>query len=312
MDTEIAIDVTNLTKRYWRTTAVDGVSFSVRRGEIFGLLGPNGAGKSTIIKTLCGLAAPTAGSVSVNGFDCQREPVAARSSLGYVPEVVDIYPEMTATGFLTYTARFYDVPADVREPRISNVLEQVGLADAARRRVGTFSKGMRQRLALAAALVHEPAVLILDEPMTGLDPIGVRDLRALIQGLRGDTTILFSSHNLYEAEALCDRVVVLNRGRVVTEGSLQDLLQGHTLQVRLTLTHVPNGLATTLADEGLIADVSAAGPELTFTVPESVSRTQVLRRAVELGADIYELTTEAASLEEVFTRLLQEEPTNVD
>lgn len=312
MNTEATIEVVDLTKRYWRTTAVDGVSFTVRRGEIFGLLGPNGAGKSTIIKTLCGLAAPTTGSVSINGFDCQREPVAARLSLGYVPEVVNIYPEMTASGFLAYTVRFYDLPVDRRKARIAAVLRKVRLTDAARRRVSTFSKGMRQRLALAAALVHEPTVLILDEPMSGLDPIGVRDVRTLIQSLRGEITVLFSSHNLNEAEALCDRVAVLNRGRVVTEGSLQELLQGHTLQVRMTLTHVPNGLPDTLADEGLIADLSAAGTELIFAVPENVSRSAVLRRAVELGADVYEVTTDAVSLEEVFTRLLQEDPADAD
>lgn len=306
MKTEIAIDVTNLTKRYWRTTAVDSVSFSVRRGEIFGLLGPNGAGKSTLIKVLCGLVAPTEGRASVNGFDCQGESLDARRLLGYVPEVVNIYGEMTATQFLQYAISFYEMPADDRGRRIEQVLAQAGLTEAAGRRVRTYSKGMRQRLALAAAIVHEPEVLILDEPMSGLDPIGIRDVRALIRSLRGETTVLFASHNLFEAEALCDRVAVLNRGHIVVQGTLNELLRGHELVIRMKLTHLPNGLTRALTEEGLVEVLDVTGSELTFAVQEAAVRSHVLRRAVELGADVYEMTTEAASLEEVFARLLEE------
>ncbi|MFQ5857041.1 MAG: ATP-binding cassette domain-containing protein [Anaerolineae bacterium] len=306
MNTKTAIQVTNLTKRYRRKTAVEDITFEVRRGEILGLLGPNGAGKSTIIKILCGLASPTSGSASVNGFDCHRQSVEAHHSLGYVPEVVNIYGEMTATQFLQYSARFYDMSPDERSHRVGEVLEQVGLTSAADIRVRTYSRGMRQRLALASALVHSPEVLILDEPTTGLDPIGTRDLRDLIRSLRGRTTVLFSSHNLHEAEALCDRVAVLNQGRLMALGSLDDLLRGHKLVVRMRLRHTPDGLPQALDQEGLVAGLEVNGNELTFQVKDKAARPMILRRAVELGAEVYEMTTDVASLEEVFSRLLEE------
>lgn len=225
MNSEPVITTSNLTKRYGEFTAVDSLNLVVNRGEIFGLLGPNGAGKTTTILMLLGLTEPTAGSVRVAGFDPVREPLMVKSVVGYLPDNVGFYPHMTGRQNLRYTAALNRVPSKEAEERITALLERVGLAEAADNRAGTYSRGMRQRLAVADALVKRPSVLILDEPTIGIDPEGVKDMLAMLERLRDEEgmTILLSSHLLHQVQEICDRVGIFVGGRLVACGKVEEL-----------------------------------------------------------------------------------------
>jgi ABC-2 type transport system ATP-binding protein len=220
-----AIVARGLTKRYGRFTAVDDLSLTVEEGEIFGLLGPNGAGKTTTILMLLGLTEPTAGTVRVTGEDPVRDPLAVKRVVGYLPDNVGFYPGLTGRQNLRYTAALNRLKGEEAERRISGLLEQVGLTEAADKRAGSYSRGMRQRLAVADALVKQPRVLILDEPTIGIDPEGVRDLLAMLARLRDEQamTILLSSHLLHQVQEVCDRVGIFVGGRLIAVGPVQDL-----------------------------------------------------------------------------------------
>jgi len=210
-----------------RVDAVRGVSFGVRRGEIFGLLGPNGAGKTTTIKVLMGLISPTRGSFRILGRDGRRP--SSRASVGFLPENPYFHEYLTPRELLGFYGRLHGLDSATIRERRDALVEEVGLADAARRPLGKFSKGMLQRIGLAQAMIARPEVLVLDEPMSGLDPLGRRFVTDLIGRLNGEgTTVLFSSHILSDVERLCHRVAILNKGRKVAEGGLRDLLEGHT------------------------------------------------------------------------------------
>ena len=225
-----AIEAVGLTKRYASrraetTTAVDDVTLSIRRGEVFGLLGPNGAGKTTTILMLLGLTEPTAGSARVDGLDPTRDPLAVKSRVGYVPDEVGFYDDLTARENLQYTARLNRLDRRTGDERIDAALADVGLADAGRRRVGEFSRGMRQRLGLADALVKHPSILILDEPTVNIDPEGVRELLLLVERLRAEQgiTVLLSSHLLHQVQQVCDRIGIFVRGRLRACGTVDEL-----------------------------------------------------------------------------------------
>jgi ABC-2 type transport system ATP-binding protein len=224
-DPDAVIEARGLTKRYGKFTAVENLDLLVRRGEIFGFLGPNGAGKTTTILMLLGLTEPTAGSVRVCGFDPVRSPLAVKSVVGYLPDNVGFYPGMSARENLRYTASLNGLARKEADERIAALLEQVGLADAADKRAGTYSRGMRQRLAIADALIKRPSVLILDEPTIGIDPEGVRDLLAMLHTLSRDEgiTILLSSHLLHQVQEVCDRVGIFVRGRLIASGQVREL-----------------------------------------------------------------------------------------
>jgi len=222
---EVVITTSGLTKRYGKFTAVDRLDLTVNRGEIFGLLGPNGAGKTTTILMLLGLTEPTAGTARVAGFDPVRDPLAVKSIVGYLPDNVGFYPHMTGRQNLRYTAALNRVPPKEAEERINALLEQVGLSEAADKRAGTYSRGMRQRLAVADALVKKPSVLILDEPTIGIDPEGVKDMLAMLERLRDEEgmTILLSSHLLHQVQEICDRVGIFVGGRLIACGKVEEL-----------------------------------------------------------------------------------------
>ena len=230
------IEATNLSKRYGDIVAVDDVSFSVERGEVVGFLGPNGAGKTTTMRMLTGFMPPTDGSARICGHDIFEEPLAARRSIGYLPEAPPLYPEMTVTSFVDYVARIKDVPRKERARKVEHALERCGLSDVSRRVIGTLSKGFRQRVGLAQAIVHEPPVLILDEPTVGLDPLQIGEIRQLIANLAGGDgaaqhTVILSTHILPEVEAICRRVVMINDGRKTVDAPLADLVRGgHRLE----------------------------------------------------------------------------------
>lgn len=213
------IDVRKLVKRYGTHTAVDHLSFEAQAGEIVGLLGPNGAGKTTTMRILTGFMPPTSGHVRVGGYDVLEDSLAVRQRVGYMPERVPVYPDMTLRAYVTYWARL----RGMRRPaqRVNEMLERFGLAERHNQLVRSLSKGLRQRLGLAQALVHNPDVIILDEPTIGIDPEQVITVREMVRSLRGEHTVLFSSHILSEVEQICDRVVILNQGKVVASGTTQ-------------------------------------------------------------------------------------------
>ncbi|MBE3589467.1 MAG: ABC transporter ATP-binding protein, partial [Firmicutes bacterium] len=217
----------DLTKRYGETLAVDRLTLTVYEGEVFGLLGPNGAGKTTTILMLLGLTEPTSGTVSVLGRDPARDPLGVKRLVGYMPDAVGFYDDLTAEENLLYTAELNGVPRAEALRRIAARLEEVGLAHVRRAKVGTFSRGMRQRLGIADALIKEPRVLILDEPTTAIDPEGVRDMLRLIRSLARERglTVLISSHLLHQVQAICDRVGIFVSGRLVAEGPIDKLAE---------------------------------------------------------------------------------------
>ena len=226
------IEARGLSKRYGELIAVDDVSFAVQPGEVVGFLGPNGAGKTTTMRMLTGFLPPTDGSATIAGHDIFEDPLAARRAVGYLPETPPLYPEMSVEGYLTYVAKIKDVARAQRRAAVDRALERCGLAEVRRRVIGALSKGYRQRVGLAQAIVHDPSVLILDEPTVGLDPIQIREIRALIAGLasekKGDKarTVILSTHILPEVEAICRRVLILNRGRKVIDQPLAELKAG--------------------------------------------------------------------------------------
>jgi ABC-2 type transport system ATP-binding protein len=226
------IEARGLSKRYGDIVAVDDVSFNVSRGEVVGFLGPNGAGKTTTMRMLTGFIPPTDGGASIAGHDIFEDPVAARRAVGYLPETPPLYPEMSVRSYVEYVARIKDVPRAKRRDAVDSALERCGLTAVARRVIGTLSKGFRQRVGIAQAIVHDPAVLILDEPTVGLDPLQIREIRSLISDLaapeQGDAqhTVILSTHILPEVEAICQRVILMNEGRKAVDAPLADLTAG--------------------------------------------------------------------------------------
>jgi ABC-2 type transport system ATP-binding protein len=220
-----AIEATGLTKRYGEKTAVDHLSLRIDRGEVFGLLGPNGAGKTTTILMLLGLTEPTAGTAKVDGIDPTRSPLAVKSRVGYLPDDVGFYDDLTARQNLRYTAELNRIPKQAIDDRIDMVLEDVGLVGDADRKVGEYSRGMRQRLGVADALVKQPSILILDEPTVNIDPEGVRELLLLVERLRSDqgVTVLLSSHLLHQVQQVCDRIGIFVAGKLRACGTVDEL-----------------------------------------------------------------------------------------
>ncbi len=231
------IEAQGLTKRYGDLVAVDDVSFSISPGEVVGFLGPNGAGKTTTMRILTGFLPPTDGTALIAGHDIFREPLAARAAIGYLPESPPLYPEMDVRGYLAYVACLKNVPRRQRREAVARAIERCGLRDVHRRVIGALSKGFRQRVGLAQAIVHDPPVLILDEPTVGLDPIQIREIRSLIAELAGPRqaesphTVILSTHILPEVEAICRRVMLIHQGRKVLDAPLADLIRdGRSLE----------------------------------------------------------------------------------
>ena len=308
------IDVQALTKRYPTRLAVDDVTFSVKRGEIVGFLGPNGAGKTTTMRVLTGFLPPSAGSARVAGHDVVTQSGAARASLGYLPESAATYPEMRVSEYLAFRARLEGVPDGSVRARVDEAVERCLLGDVRRRRIENLSKGYRQRTALAGALVHQPPVLILDEPTIGLDPVQIIRIRETIRELGRDRAVLLSTHILPEVEAVCDRVLIIDRGRIVAAGTpaeLRGALAGAPV-VRVALRGRVDARDTLAALPGVTAVEVVEGEEETTVrivcAVETDPREEIFRVAVARGWVLRELAREALSLEDVFVRLTRHEP----
>jgi ABC-2 type transport system ATP-binding protein len=317
------IEVKDLTKTYGDRSAIRGISFSVKKGEILGFLGPNGAGKSTTMKILSGFIAATSGSASVNGFDVRTKPREAKASLGYLPETPPVYSSMPVEDYLEFAALLHGLEKFEVKKAVASAMEKCGIADVKNRLIGNLSKGYRQRVGLAQAIAHNPPVLILDEPTVGLDPRQIIEIRNLIQSLGGDHTVILSTHILPEVQATCSRVVVIDRGHVVAEDTLQGIAARMTANLRLTVTvrKDPSSLLGRL--QGLKGVVAArpgntAGPEYPsagaeqFTVQLECAkgadpRAEVSELCVKEGLGLLGLTQEKLSLEDAFVRLITTE-----
>ncbi|MSO81776.1 MAG: ABC transporter ATP-binding protein [Acidobacteria bacterium] len=309
------IEVQRLTKRYGPTTAVDDVSFRVERGEILGFLGPNGAGKTTTMRVLTGYMPPSEGKVIVAGYDVSDQPIEAKRRTGYLPETPPLYPDMTVRDYLAFVARIKGVPRKERKPRLESVMARTGVADMANRHCGKLSKGYRQRVGLAQALLHNPEVLILDEPTAGLDPKHIIETREIIKQLGGDHTIILSTHILPEVSQTCHRVVIINKGRVVavdTPDNLTSRLRGsETMYVQVDAPGAD--VATVLeAIPGVtqVAPGDTRGSLTDFEVNSEAGRDvrrQLAAAIVTRGWGLLEMRPLRMSLEEVFLRLTTEE-----
>ena len=309
------IEVQNLTKRYPTRLAVDDVTFSVRQGEIVGFLGPNGAGKTTTMRVLTGFLPPTAGSARVAGHDVQVDSTAARASLGYLPESAALYPELRVREYLTFRARLEGVSGSQVRTRVAEALDRCLLGEVADRKIDNLSKGFRQRTALAGALVHQPPVLILDEPTIGLDPVQIIKVRETIRDLSRDRAVLLSTHILPEVEAVCDRVLIIDRGRIVAEGRPADL-RARLAGAPVVHVSVKGAVPVRASLEAL---PGVASVELEETPEETRARVvclqgadpreEVFRLAVAQGWILRELSRAAMSLEDVFVRLTRHDET---
>jgi ABC-2 type transport system ATP-binding protein len=297
----------NLTKRYGGVKAVDDVSFSVERGEIFGLLGPNGAGKTTTILMLLGLTDISAGEAWVLGYDPVREPLQVKRRVGYLPDSVGFYDHLSAASNLHYTARLIGIPASEREARIESALARVGLAEVANKRVRTFSRGMRQRLGLAEILMKNVEIAILDEPTSGLDPQATAELLAMIRDLKRDgVAVLLSSHLLARVQSVCDRVALFRAGRLALVGTVAELGRqvlggGFAVEVEAQGT----GLAQRLALIPGVSGVEEQGAGRFRLLADRDVRPDAAAEIVAAGGRLTRLSIEEQSLEAIYARYFQ-------
>jgi len=299
------IQAQNLTKFYGPKAAIRNVSFEIERGEIVGFLGPNAAGKTTTMRILTGFMPPSSGSAQVAGFDCLTDSLEMRRRIGYLPETVPLYPEMVAWDYLDFFAKVRDL--DDRDVRIARVMDVCGITDVAQQVVGQLSKGYRQRVGLAQALLHEPEVLILDEPTIGLDPKQVVQVRELIKSLAGQATIILSTHVLPEASQICQRVLIINEGRIVAEDTPANLTRRirQTERILMRVGQVSEDLTERLRS---VPDVLSVAPrdEGTYEVAcalDTDRRAALAAAVVQGGWDLLELRPVDMTLEEIFLQL---------
>ncbi len=299
----MSITVTNLSKTYGTQKAVNNISFTVNKGEIVGFLGPNGAGKSTTMKMITGYLNPTNGSAAVCNVDVTNNPIAIKQKIGYLPEANPLYFDMYIREYLEFVANIHEIKNT--QQTIETIITTVGLTKEANKKVGQLSKGYKQRVGLAAALIHNPEVLILDEPTSGLDPNQIIEIRNVIKNLGQEKTILFSSHILQEVEALCDRVIIINKGEIVADDLLSNLQKGNTKKqfvkvefaetIELDLLQKMNGVV-------LVSPISAKSFQLECHNTDTVKK-QILQLSIEQNLNIVSIQTESQSLENIFKSL---------
>ena len=309
------IEVQHLTKRYGPFTAVDDVSFKAERGEILGFLGPNGAGKTTTMRVLTGYMPPTEGKAIVAGYDVLDQPIEAKRRTGYLPETPPLYPDMTVQDYLAFCARIKGVPRENRKTRVATVMDRTRISDMASRHCAKLSKGYRQRVGLAQALLQNPDVLILDEPTAGLDPKQIIETRQLIKELGGDHTVILSTHILPEVSQTCHRVVIISKGRVVAVDSPENLtarLRGsETMYVQVDALGA-DARAVLAAVPGVtrVAAADTRGPLTGYEVESETGRDvrrDLAAAVVTRGWGLLELRPTRMSLEEIFLHLTTEE-----
>lgn len=308
------IKVEGLTKRYARYVAVDHISFEVEKGQIVGFLGPNGAGKTTTMRMLTCYMPPTEGSAEVAGFDVIDKPMEVKRRIGYLPETPPLYPEMEVSEYLDFVGRIKGVPKSSLKARINEAMEKCAVTDVRNKEIGKLSKGYRQRVGLAQAILHNPDVLILDEPTAGLDPHQIMETRDLIKGLAGDHTIILSTHILPEVEQTCERVVIIAKGKLVATDTVENLTSRLQGAETVALEVIPSGASADTVRERLekVAGVAkvvfkdAKNGLARFTVEAEKDRRirpELAKCVVESGWQLNELRALGASLEEIFLEL---------
>ena len=307
-DTAATITARGLTRSFGSHLAVNAIDLELRRGEVLGFLGPNGAGKTTTMQMLTGNLAPSAGSVSICGVDLQEEPVRAKERIGYLPEVPPLYRELTVDEFLSLAARLHRIERARRGDAIAAAKRRCGLADSGRKLIGTLSKGYQQRVGIAQAIVHSPDVVILDEPTIGLDPNQIREIRGLIRELGGAHSVILSTHILPEVEAVCDRVQIMNHGRIVYGDSIAALKRVHSGETVLLGLRRPPPLADLAAVPG-VASAEALEPTVLRIqfVPGTDPTDALVRQSTARDWGLYQLKPEQSSLEDVFVALTRDE-----
>jgi ABC-2 type transport system ATP-binding protein len=298
----MSVEVRGLTKIYGEQKAVDTISFTINKGEIVGFLGPNGAGKSTTMKMITGYLEPSAGDVTVNGVDVKKDPLGAKKKIGYLPESNALYYDMYVREYLDFIADVHKI--DNKQQAINKVIEQVGLTPESKKRIGQLSKGYKQRVGLAAALLHDPEVLILDEPTSGLDPNQIIEIRNVIKDQGKNKLVLFSSHILQEVEAICDRVIIINKGKIVADDKLNNLQQrssSSVVRVQFKEALEQEWLKRLPAAQS-VNKVDAYTWTIETNNPDTV-RTELKKLERENNLDIVSLHSESQSLEEIFRSL---------
>lgn len=299
----MSIAVQSLKKVYGRQTAVNNISFSVNQGEIVGFLGPNGAGKSTTMKILTGYLQPDGGTALIAGMDVTKDPLATKSRIGYLPESNPLYYDMYVREHLQFMAEVHGISD--KKGRIHTVINQVGLTPESHKKIGQLSKGYKQRVGLAAALIHDPEVLILDEPTTGLDPNQIIEIREVIRSLGAQKTILFSTHILQEVEAVCSRVIIINKGNLIADNNLKDLQASHSkpvIRVQFKEALEAQWLERAVTSLKELQKISAFEWQLEAADPIEAKK-QLLALSVEQNLNIVSLQSSDQSLEDVFRSL---------
>lgn len=311
------ISVENLTKRYAAKTAIEGMSFNVEKGEILGFLGPNGAGKTTTMRIITGYMPSTDGTVKVDGFDVADQPLEVRRRIGYLPENPPLYPEMTVLGYLRFVAKLKGVSSDKVQVEVAHAMDKVNIGDVQGRIIAKLSKGYKQRVGIAQALLNDPPVLILDEPTIGLDPKQIHEVRELVKGLAGNHTVVLSTHILPEVEQTCHRVIIIDRGKIVavdTPQNLRSQIQG-AARVVVEVEGPPEEILAAIRGVPGVTDARKVGGS------ESRSRYQaegeggrdvridLARTIVNKGWGLLELQSESMSLEDIFIKLTTAEET---
>lgn len=313
---KIAVDVQALSKMYGSLKAVDQVTFQVEQGSSFGLLGLNGAGKTTTFKMMTSLIRPNSGTAIISGYDVVKEPMKVRQHIGYVPENPAFYTRMTTLETLRYICRLLDVPVNEQQRRIDSALELVGLINKKNAMVGGYSRGMRHRLGLAQALLSEPQVLFLDEPTLGLDPLGAKNMRELILGLRQakDVTVLMSSHVLPEVESICDVVGIFDHGQLAAVDTIENLrsTSSNSINLEMVLAAPSEDLSQLLSRIEGINHVESNGLRLEInTIKDQEIRSHILNESLNHGAQIMSFGPRESSLEDILLRLVQTDLTDV-
>lgn len=307
------VEIKNLTKKYGQITAVNDISFSAEENEVLGFLGPNGAGKSTTMNMIVGYLPPTSGTVIIDGIDISKNPKEAKSKIGYLPELPPLYMDMKVIEYLRFVAGIKNVPRSKRELQIDRAMSRLKITDMKNRVIKNLSKGYRQRVGFAQAIIGEPKVIILDEPTVGLDPNQVLEVRDLINKLKKDHTIIFSSHILQEVSAVCDKVVIINKGEVKTVDTMEHLSNSGDGKVKLKMKIEGDRYAVSeimrklqgVIDVSDIKQESYKICEYTVLLQNEESRKLLLKGLTEGGFSVLEIQTIKMSLEEIFVKITQ-------
>lgn len=302
------IEVTSLSKRYGEHTAIDSLNFSVKKGEVVGFLGPNGAGKSTTMKIITGFMAPSSGSARIGGVDVFENPIEVKKRIGYLPETPPVYLDMTVSEYLRYVAELKTVPRSEISRLVDRAIEKTNMGEVRNRLIRNLSKGFRQRAGIAQALVSEPEVLVLDEPTVGLDPKQVAEIRDLIKQLRGHHTIILSTHILPEVQATCERIIIINRGRIVAQDSLENLssLQSGGRKVNLKVRKASESVSQSLARIKGVHKVAPGATLQDWTLDTDADEQMIeviAREVLQQGYGLLGIGSVKADLEDIFLKL---------